>query len=564
MSLRRVTLAALLSILGGVLAVPTLAAPAAAVGEQVIAWVEVEDGTISGGPVFNSGDHSNFSGTGSYTFRETGMTSEMSVTAPEAGVYPVYVRYAAGPLSAEENVTRSMGLLTNGGDRQQMSLPMTSFGDWETWRFVKYEVTLDQGANTVAIQCDRSIDFCRLNFDAIQVGGTAPDPCAATAADPGYTSLFDGTFASFDGWRKAGLGGFGRQTDCTIRTVRGRGAEWFTQQQAAPYTLRLDWRQQAANDDSSVHLASTSRGGADPAGGVSVRIGADTGAVVPAGGALQPADATAVASALRPAGEWNSYAIQVTGSQVRVYLNDTLVNTYDSPTTLPANGFIGLENRSSTDEVDFKRIEVKPGVEPDLDSTTSLSVAPSSVTVKRGTASASVTVTADGATPTGQVAVYVDGAKQATATLVDGKATATLGPFGTTGARTVEARYLGSGITKPSTSPVSTLVVKKATPSVRLSVRPRRIEARETRARLGIVVSAWGFTPTGKVTVRLLGKSVGRMIDKTSYAANLRGGRATITLPRFKRSGTVRAVVTYRGDARAQAASTSRWITVRR
>ena len=74
----------------------------AAVGDEVVAWVEVEDGEISGGaagpPAFNSGDHSNFSGTGSYTFRETGMTSTMSVDVPAAGTYPVYVRYAAGPL----------------------------------------------------------------------------------------------------------------------------------------------------------------------------------------------------------------------------------------------------------------------------------------------------------------------------------------------------------------------------------------------------------------------------------------------------------------------------------
>ena len=337
-------------------------AAVAPVGDDVIAWVEVEDGEVSGGPAFNSGDHGNFSGTGSYTFRETGMTSTMDVTAPAAGTYPIYVRYAAGPLGPDENVTRSMGLLTNGGDRQQLSLPMTSFENWEAWDFVAYEVTLDAGPNTVALTCDRSIDFCRLNFDAIQVGGTAPDPCAAIQPDPGWTSLFDGTFESFDGWRKAGAGGFGRQTDCTMLTFRGRGATWHTQQQAAPYTVRVDWLREAGNDDSAVHLGSSSRSGEDPVGGLSIPIGVDAGGVRPAGGVLQPADAGAVAAAENPTGEWNTYTIRVTTTGVVVVLNGTVVNTWAG--AVPTAGFLGLENRSSTDQVRFRQVEVRPGVAP--------------------------------------------------------------------------------------------------------------------------------------------------------------------------------------------------------
>ena len=139
------------------------------------------------------------------------MTSTMSVTAPAAGAYPIYVRYAAGPLGADENVTRSMGLLTNGGARQQMSLPMTSLENWEAWEFVEYDVTLNQGANTVALQCDRGIDFCRLNFDAIQVGGTAPDPCLATTTEPGYTGCSTGRSSrSTAGARPAPVASAGR------------------------------------------------------------------------------------------------------------------------------------------------------------------------------------------------------------------------------------------------------------------------------------------------------------------------------------------------------------------
>lgn len=841
----------------------------AAVGDEMIGWVEVEDGAISGGPGLNSGDHGNFSGTGSYTFRETGMTSTMTVTAPVAGTYPVYVRYAAGPLGADENVTRSMGLLTNGGARQVVSYPMTSFENWEAWRFATAQVTLQQGTNTIAVQCDRGTDFCRLNFDAVQVGGTTPDPCGAATPTPGYTSLYDGTLASFDGWRKAGVGGFGRQTDCTIRSLRGRGATWNTTQQAAPYTLELDWRRISSNDDSSVHLASSSRGGADPVGGYSIPIGADTGAIQPSGGTLKAADQTAVAGALHPVGQWNTYRIQLTSERLDVFLNGTLVNSTSRPAGAAVSGYVGLENRSLTDRVHFRKIQLRPDVElgrltapftratladgstvnpggestvanlvadaqrwatrtlgspaqialvsptavgadllgvsggypaavtyrqaelvqpstdplvnlqltgaqlatvleqqwqraadgsvparsflrlgtsagfthtydptraegsrvtgmwldgepivpttgysvtvasslasggdnfrgflagtarqttstvgrtalvdyleafaaatplaPDLtqrsvgvafpggapssyvvggpldvdlsslassaapaeqdtsvlvslgervlgtfavdtalgtdptdergtaavratipadvaagpatvsivgnhtgttvrlpivlrlpaESTTSVSVAPAAVTVARGTATVSVAVAAsDTTTPTGDVEIYVDGVRTTTVTLVDGDATAQVGPFATTGARSVEARYLGDGSTRPSTSQPATVTVSKATPRLTVRTQPAKIVATRTRATVTITTTAAGFTPTGKVTVKIGAKT---------YTGTLARGKVTVRLATFNKPGTVRAAITYLGDARTRSASTTAKLVV--
>jgi hypothetical protein len=866
-SVHSVALAAAMVVSLPVLAAVAAPSATAAVGDDVIAWVEVEDGVISGGPGLNSGDHGNFSGTGSYTFRETGMASTMNVTAPVAGTYPIYVRYAAGPLGADENVTRSMGLLTNGGARQLMSLPMTSFDNWEAWEFVEYDVTLNQGANTVAIQCDRGTDFCRLNFDAIQVGGTAPDPCLATSPAPGYRSLFDGTFESFDGWRKAGAGGFGRQNDCTIRSLRGRGATWFTEQQSAPYTLELDWRRNDSNDDSSVYLASSSRAGADPVGGYRIPIGADTGAIVPTGGAKKSANATALAGALHPVGQWNTYRFELTGSRLEVYLNGTLVNSMDRAGTVSPSGFIGLENPSFLDQVDFKQIQIRPdvdlgalagpftraeltdgttsnpggestlgnlvaethrwatrapasggaqiafaqpgGLAADLlgspggypasvtytqaaavqpssatlvnlrltgaqlktaleqqwqrtsggavpaqsflrlgtsagftytydptkaegsrisgmwldgaaivsstsysvtvnsflaaggdnfrvfadgtarqdtgklggaaladyleasaggspltpgtaqhsvgvafpggsrtsygageafsvdltslaysgatdpkdtavdvslggrslgsfpvdntigndaydeygkaavratipadqaggpatvkivgnttgttvelpitvaaTSTTAVTVAPGGVKVKSGVAAVSVTVAAAGGTPTGEVELSVDGATVATVALVNGTAAAGVGPFDTVGTKSVTARYLGSTTSGPSTSPVATVVVGKAASKAAVKVQPRRIQVRKTKATVAIAVSAPGFTPTGKVKVK---------IGKKTYTGTLKSGKVTIRLARFAKPGKVRATVAYLGDALTNPVSTTARFTV--
>ena len=336
----------------------------AAPGDEVVDWVEVEDGAIAGGPALNSGDHGNFSGSGSYTFRERDMRSTMTVTVPEAGTYPVWIRYAAGPLSPEENTTRTMGLVAN-GVRQQVQFPMTSFADWEDWDFVRapQDVALEAGENTIEVTCGRDTaagDTCRLNLDAIQVGGTAPDRCEDEATVPaeGWTALFDGTFASFDGWRKAGGGGFGHQTDCTIRGFRGPGATWSTTARSGSYTLELDWRRQDADDASSVYLAAPSRGG-DRSGGYAVRIGGDTAAIVARNGTTHPADATAVAAATQAG--WNRFTIHVSGSGVLVLLNGTTVNSLASAAS--PDGFIGLENRGGNAQIDFRDIVVRPGDE---------------------------------------------------------------------------------------------------------------------------------------------------------------------------------------------------------
>lgn len=336
----------------------------AAVGDTQVAWLEVENGAISGGPALNSGDHGNFSGTGSYTFREAGMRSTMSVTltAAEAGTYPVWIRYAAGPLTPEEN-DRRMGLVTN-GVRQTVGYPLT--GSWEDWEFVRapQDVVLTQGVNTIEVNCDRGGpggDTCRLNFDAIQVGGLAPDTCVATPVAAGETALFDGTFASFDGWRKAASGGFGRQADCTIRGFRGPGATWHTTQQSGPYALQVDWRRAASGADSSVLVASSSRDGASAVGGYAISIGAAPGTITAPNGTSKAANGAAVAAAAKPAGEWNRLAIQVNESVLRVLLNGRVINSV--AVAVPTTGFVGLTHPSGTSAVDVRAVLVRPGAQ---------------------------------------------------------------------------------------------------------------------------------------------------------------------------------------------------------
>ena len=69
---------------------------------------------------------------------------------------------------------------------------------------------------------------------------------------------------------------------------------------------------------------------------------------------------------------------------------------------------------------------------------------PSTVKVNKGTSEIAVTVAADGFTPEGFVAAYLDGEYLSAAPLTDGKATLTVGPFDTVGAKAIEIRYLAT------------------------------------------------------------------------------------------------------------------------
>jgi 5'-nucleotidase len=96
-------------------------------------------------------------------------------------------------------------------------------------------------------------------------------------------------------------------------------------------------------------------------------------------------------------------------------------------------------------------------------STVAATVSPTSIKAKKGTASVAVTVAANGVTPTGVVGLFVDGSLVKAATLTNGAATLTVGPFDSTGVKAFEVRYLGDA--NVATSSVTTSVnVTKAGP----------------------------------------------------------------------------------------------------
>ena len=96
-------------------------------------------------------------------------------------------------------------------------------------------------------------------------------------------------------------------------------------------------------------------------------------------------------------------------------------------------------------------------------STVSVTATPDRVRKKKDTTRIDVTVSAAQSTPTGVVAILVGGEQLALRQLVDGHASATLGPFGRAGAQTVRVLYLGDRVTRTAFG-TTTLTVTNGNP----------------------------------------------------------------------------------------------------
>ena len=91
--------------------------------------------------------------------------------------------------------------------------------------------------------------------------------------------------------------------------------------------------------------------------------------------------------------------------------------------------------------------------------TVTATATPDRVQRKKTASRIDITVSGDqGVTPTGRVRVKVDGVEVGTATLSDGKASVTVGPFSTAGEHEVTVRYLGDDVTEKAKATVTITV----------------------------------------------------------------------------------------------------------
>jgi hypothetical protein len=188
------------------------------------------------------------------------------------------------------------------------------------------------------------------------------DPLLAIALDPGE-------------WRMAGHGGFRAVGPGTIESEGGPGILWYPGLEVADFTLAIDWRLSAPEDNSGVFLRIPPLGHDDPDRdwrpavdqGYEVQI--DDRGVDPERGVLGSdrhrtgaiyRRAPARAGASRPVGEWNTLEIAARGTTIRVALNGVSVSALDDGDGGRTRGHIGLQAHHPGSRVQFRNLRIQP------------------------------------------------------------------------------------------------------------------------------------------------------------------------------------------------------------
>lgn len=193
----------------------------------------------------------------------------------------------------------------------------------------------------------------------MQDGGTAevdnnPD---------GYeiVTLWNGS--DLQGWSQAGPGEF-VMVDDALKSTGGMGLLWYSAEAFEDFVLEFEWKAEEASDNAGVFVRFpdlTPRIAAGEAGewvavneGYEIQIcdAADdkhnTGSVYSFQGPTS--------MPTHPAGEWNSYRIQVVGQRYTIHVNGELVNEFDGERGV--RGHIGLQNHGDADVVYFRNLSV--------------------------------------------------------------------------------------------------------------------------------------------------------------------------------------------------------------
>jgi hypothetical protein len=215
----------------------------------------------------------------------------------------------------------------------------------------------------------------------------------------GYQAIFDGTADSLRSWEQAPSGSFAIQPDGSLRSAGGLGMLWYAQQQFGDFSLKLQFRDVApgtgrANSgvftrfpDPRIPLEQRPPGSCGTVGAartspawVAIYCGqeiqiydGDTGEPQKTG-SIYNFDVVPLADAgVTPKNQWNDYEVRVVGQHYTIVRNGVVINEFDNtpgkqssragdpPTDLRqfASGFVGLQNHSDNDLIEFRDIRVR-------------------------------------------------------------------------------------------------------------------------------------------------------------------------------------------------------------
>jgi type 1 glutamine amidotransferase len=202
-------------------------------------------------------------------------------------------------------------------------------------------------------------------FRALVLGGiryAAGRAKADCRPETGYSTLYNG---STTGWAQSGPGGF-TNADATLTSTGGLGMLWHSAKEFHAYSLKLDWMM-PGDDNSGVVVGFPASSAGDPnqalAQGYEVQIDATdtvdktTGAIY----GVKAADQAARDAALNPPGAWNTFELLVQGENLQVFLNGVKINDFTNtdPARSLTDGFVGIQNHGTGDDVSFRNIRIK-------------------------------------------------------------------------------------------------------------------------------------------------------------------------------------------------------------
>jgi len=216
----------------------------------------------------------------------------------------------------------------------------------------------------------------------------------------GYDAMFDGTSESFKNWAMAPSGNFSVQPDGSLRSAGGLGMLWYAKQSYANFSVKMQFRDIApegfrANSgvfvrfpDPRTPLAQRPPGSCGTVGAartsqawVAIYCGqevqlydGETGEPQKTGSIYNFDPRPLSEAGVTPKNQWNTYEVKVVGQHYTIIRNGVVINEFDNtpglqssrpgdpPTDLRqfADGYIGLQNHSDNDLIEFRNIRVRP------------------------------------------------------------------------------------------------------------------------------------------------------------------------------------------------------------
>ena len=208
--------------------------------------------------------------------------------------------------------------------------------------------------------------LCALTLTALLTGSALAqekDQAKEKESDGGeWVTLFDGTTTA--GWTMAGPGGFTVEEDGSMLGYGGMGMLYYYKRPFRDFVLEFDWKAATDSANSGVFVRF-------PEASDDPWYAVDAGYEIQIAGSGDDLHRTASVytfsapfkDAAKPAGEWNTYRIKVTGQRYEIYLNGEKVNDFFG--NRGREGYIGVQNHDTESKVWYRDVRVKPLDTPD-------------------------------------------------------------------------------------------------------------------------------------------------------------------------------------------------------